>query len=76
MRPSLKPSLREYADAEARVRESLALRGLPGFANHTYPDRGRDLETMRAYHEEHGIPPASLGLRRRLWWAVKRMVRK
>ena len=68
MRPSLKPSLREYADAEARIRESLALRGT-GLPNHTYPDRGRDLETMRAYHGEHGIPPMGL---RRLWWLVKR----
>jgi hypothetical protein len=65
---------RAYREAEARLRESIALRG-EGFWRHTYPDRGRDLETMRAYHEDHGIPPA--GFIRRLWWSVKRgMVRK
>ena len=65
---------RAYREAEARVRESLALRG-KGIPQHTYPDRGRDLETMRAYHEEHGVPPS--GFIRRLWWSVKRgVVRK
>ena len=65
---------RAYREAEARLRESIALRG-EGFWRHTYPDRVRDLETMRAYHTEHGIPPT--GFIRRLMWSVKRgMVRK
>ena len=63
-----------YREAEARLRESIALRG-GGFWRHTYPGRVRDLETMRAYHEEHGTPPT--GFIRRLMWSVKRgMVRK
>ena len=59
---------RAYREAEARVRESLALRG-KGIPQHTYPDRGRDLETMRAFHEDHGIPPS--GFIRRLWWRLR-----
>jgi len=47
---------RAYREAEARLRESIALRA-EVFWRHTYPDRVRDLETMRAYHEEHGTPP-------------------
>jgi hypothetical protein len=60
---------RAYREAEARLRESLALRG-EGFWRHTYPGRKRDLETMRLYHAEHGIPPS--GFVRRLWWSMKR----
>ncbi len=64
-------SLREYADAESRVRLSLALRGT-GLPHHTYPDRVHDLDLMREFHAEHGVPPA--GLFQRLWWSVKRGV--
>ncbi len=57
-----------YREAEARLKESIAMRG-EGFWRHTYPGRGRDLETMRAYHEEHGTPPT--GFVRRLWWRLR-----
>ena len=57
--------MREYSRAEERIRESIALRcgGIPG---HTYPRKDEDLETLRAFHSEHGYPPA--GAQGRLWW--------
>ena len=59
------PNLKEYAEAEGRIREGLALRGgvLP---HHTYPGRREDLEAMRRFYAEHGCPPA--GFLARLWW--------
>ena len=62
------PSLREYDRAEARVRESIALR-CEGFGGHTYPGRDEDLETIRAYHGAHGIPPS--GFFARPWWRLR-----
>ena len=64
---------RDYREAENRLRESIAMRG-EGFWRHTYPDRDRDLETMRAFHSAYGIPPS--GFIRRLMWSVKRGVRR
>ncbi len=61
------PDLREYTDAENRIRESLALRG-GGLPRHTYPGRDEDLEAMRRYHAEHGVPPT--GFFARLWWRL------
>ncbi len=53
----MRPSLREYSDAEDRVRESLTLR-VGVLPHHTYPGCAEDLEIMRRYYAEHGIPPA------------------
>jgi hypothetical protein len=60
-----------YRQAENRLRQSIAMRG-EGFWRHSYPGREADLETMRAYHEEHGTPPS--GFIRHLMWSVKRGV--
>ncbi len=59
---------RAYREAEGRLRESIALRG-EGFWRHTYPGREADLETMRAFHAAHGVPPS--GFIRRLWWRLR-----
>jgi hypothetical protein len=67
-KPIEEMSMEELDDAEDRVKESLALRGgvLP---HHTYPGREHDLEVMRAYHGEHGVPP--VGFFRRLLWRMR-----
>jgi hypothetical protein len=65
MRPSGKER-RAYRAAESRVRESIALRDVLPY--HTYPDRERDLELMRAYHQAYGVPDVGLMAR------VKRLV--
>jgi len=59
-----RPNLKEYSEAENRIRQSLALRG--GGLRHAYPDRAEDLETMCEFHAEHGVPPVGF-FRRPLW---------
>ncbi len=59
---------RAYREAEARLRQSLALR-VGGLPRHTYPGRDEDLETMRRYHAERGVPPA--GFFARLLWRLR-----
>lgn len=56
---------RAYREAEARLKESIKLRrdGYP----HTYPRREEDLDLMRQYHQQHGIPPAGLWARLKRW---------
>lgn len=61
------PSRREYRAAEERIKESVALRRA-GFPNHTYPTRRQDLETMLEYHDEHGMPQATLWGRLWAWF--------
>jgi hypothetical protein len=53
-------SRRGYAQAEGRIRRSIALRreGLPG----DYPGRNDDLLTMRATHQRLGQTPPESGL--------------
>ena len=59
---------RAYRSAEGRVKESILLRDLlPG---HTYPRHGEDLELMRRYHEQYGVP--TMGL----WSRVRRLLEK
>ncbi len=57
-------SRREYANAEARIRESIVLRqaGL----DHEYAGRVDDLETMRRHHERLGEIPPEVGFF--AWW--------
>lgn len=62
---------REYARAEGRLKESIALRreGL----RHDYPRRREDLDTMRRYHAEHGTPSSAAtlwGLASLLWGSL------
>jgi hypothetical protein len=60
------PSLRDYARAEGRLKESIWIR-CTGLPQHDYPGRGEDLATIRNFHAAHGVPPA--GFFRRLgWW--------
>ena len=59
---------RAYRSAQARIKESIALRDLlPG---HTYPGRESDLELMRRYHEQYGVPEMGL------WARVRRLLEK
>jgi hypothetical protein len=62
------PSLKEYNRAEGRLKESIALRAL-GLPLHDYPGRREDLELIKRFHAEHGVPPT--GFFRRLWWRVR-----
>jgi hypothetical protein len=49
---------REYACAEARIKESIILRSAG--LNHEYPGREEDIDLMRRHHEAIGeIPPES-----------------
>jgi hypothetical protein len=61
-------SRKQYAQAEARIRESIILRraGL----DHTYAGREEDLDTMRSHHERLGEIPPERGFS--AWW--RRMV--
>jgi hypothetical protein len=63
-----RPSLKEYSRAEARLRESIILRA-SGLPMHDYPGRREDLELIKRFHAEHGIPPS--GFLPRLWWRVR-----
>jgi hypothetical protein len=57
-------SRKEYGKAEQRLKRSIALRceGLPS----DYPDRGEDLDTLRAHHQRLGQIPPERGLY--AWW--------
>lgn len=57
-------SRKEYARAEARLKESIKLRrtGLP----HNYPRREEDLKTMRRHHQAIGEIPPERGFF--AWW--------
>jgi hypothetical protein len=37
------------------------------YVGRTYPRRDEELETLRAFHGEHGIPPAGY-FSKLLWW--------
>jgi hypothetical protein len=56
------------AEAESRIRQSIGLRG-DGFRHHSYPEREDDLNLMRVFHAEHGVPPS--GFFRRLMWRLR-----
>jgi hypothetical protein len=58
----------DRAAAEDRLRQPLALRR-GGLDRHTYPGRDEDLEAMRRFHAEHGVPP--VGFFGRLWWRLR-----
>jgi hypothetical protein len=57
-------SRRGYAQAEGRLKRSIALRreGLP----HEYPGRDDDLRIMRDLHQRLGFIPSELGFW--AWW--------
>jgi hypothetical protein len=54
---------RAYRAAENRLRESILVRDV--LPNHTYPRHAEDLETIRSYHSEYGIPDLGLWARAR-----------
>jgi hypothetical protein len=58
------PSLRQYNQAEARLKESVLLR-VHGIPTHHYPGRQDDLETIQRFHYHYGIP--LMGTIKRLW---------